>query len=378
MRTARAATAATAAAATATVTGLLALAAGRFASDAALKPRPGHPLPTDPRLTVHAVTADRVTLTRDLASLRPGTYGLTGRRVHAVVGPVVPDAPHTADTVVRRLDGVTHGTLAPGTTVRLTPQVHTGDPGTALGLDHQDVEVPGETGLLPAWWVPSARDTCVIAVHGLGTTREHPMVVMDFLHRSRFPVLSLAYRGDRGAPRAPDGLSHLGETEWRDLDAALRHAVRRGAERIVVHGWSTGATMALRAATHSPLRDRIVGLVLDSPVLDWEATVRALALARGVPHALLPLAVRAAEGRTGLRPHRVRERADVRDLRVPTLVVHGPDDEIAPWALSRAFARSRPDLVTLHAVPDAPHGAMWNADPAGYEEALRRFLTPLG
>ncbi|MFD5554451.1 alpha/beta hydrolase family protein [Streptomyces sp. NPDC127068] len=376
MRTARA----TAAAVTATTatTALLALAAGRFASNAALRPRPGHPLPTDPRLTVHAVTADRVTLTRDLSSLRPGTYGLTGHGVHAVVGPVLPDAPHTADTVVRRLERVTHGTLDAGAEVRLTPQVHIGDPRTALGLDHEDVEVLGETGPLPAWLVPSARDTWVIAVHGLGTTREHPMVVMDFLHRRRFPVLSLAYRGDRGAPRSPDGLSHLGETEWRDLDAAMRHAVRHGAQRLVLHGWSTGATMALRAATHSALRDRVAGLVLDSPVLDWEATVRALATARHVPDALLPLAVRAAQGRTGLRPHRVRERADIRDLRVPALVVHGPDDAVAPWALSRAFARSRPELVTLHAVPGAPHGAMWNADPAGYEEALRRFLTPLG
>ncbi|POX42340.1 alpha/beta hydrolase, partial [Streptomyces sp. Ru71] len=36
-----------------------------------------------------------------------------------------------------------------------------------------------------------------------------------------------------------------------------------------------------------------------------------------------------------------------------------------------------PDLVALHTVAHAPHAAMWNADPEGYEEALRRFLTPL-
>ena len=31
----------------------------------------------------------------------------------------------------------------------------------------------------------------------------------------------------------------------------------------------------------------------------------------------------------------------------------------------------------MHEVADAPHGAMWNAGPAQYEETLRRFLTPL-
>lgn len=56
--------------------------------------------------------------------------------------------------------------------------------------------------------------------------------------------------------------------------------------------------------------------------------------------------------------------------------MHGPDDTIAPWGPSRRLAERRPDLVTLHTVPNASHGAMWNAAP-NYEEALRRFLTPL-
>ncbi|WP_159062392.1 alpha/beta hydrolase family protein, partial [Streptomyces caniscabiei] len=167
------------------------------------------------------------------------------------VGVVLDGAPHAPDAVVRRLERVTHGTLEPGDKVWLTPTLHLGDPRTALGLDHEDVEIPGELGTLPAWFTPADRDIWVIAVHGLGTTREHPMNVMEFLHRHRFPVLTLAYRGDQGAPRSPDGLNHLGETEWRDVDAAVRHAVRFGAERVVLLGWSTGATMALRAATRS-------------------------------------------------------------------------------------------------------------------------------
>ncbi|GGT11420.1 alpha/beta hydrolase [Streptomyces chromofuscus] len=369
---------ATAAAVTAmTVAGAAAVAAGRFASDAALKAPPGRPLPTEPRLTVHGTAAGRVTLTRALASLRPGTYGLAGAASHAVVGPVLDSAPHPADSVVRRLERVTHGTLEPGDKVWFTPSLYTGDPGAALGLDHRDVEVPGELGPLPAWFVPGARDTWVITAHGLGTTREHPMNFMEFLHDLRFPVLDLSYRGDLGAPRPPDGLSHLGETEWRDVDAAIRYAMSHGAARVVLYGWSTGATMALRAAAHSTVRARIRGLVLDSPVLNWEATLRALAAARRTPGPLLPLAVRAAQGRTGLYGDGIDEAAHPERLRVPTLIFHGPDDMVSPWVFSRRLAERRPDLVALRTVRQAPHNAMWNADPAGYEEALRRFLTPL-
>ncbi|WP_405944883.1 alpha/beta hydrolase family protein [Streptomyces sp. NBC_00932] len=357
--------------------GAAAAAAGRLAADAALKAPHGRALPAEPRLSVHATAPGRVTLTRCLASLRPGVYGLEGPGVHAVVGPVIDGGSATADTVVRRLDRVTYGTLAPGTKARLTPQVYVGDPRSALGIDHADVDIPAELGACPAWFVPGPRPTWVITVHGLGTGREQPMNVLGFLHRQQFAVLDISYRGDTGAPANPDGLGHLGASEWRDLDAAIRYAVRYGAERVVLHGWSTGAAMALHAAVGSGMRDRISGLILDSPVLDWEATLGALAAARRTPAFLLPLAVRAAQGRTGTNGDRLRAAADPRVLTVPTLVFHGPDDRVAPWRRSVEFAAGKPSLVDLRTVTGAPHGAMWNADPDGYEEAMRRFLTPL-
>ncbi|MCA1273729.1 alpha/beta hydrolase [Streptomyces sp. 7G] len=357
--------------------GAAAVAAGRYASDVALKATPGRPLPADRRLTVHATAAGQVTLTRSLSALRPGTWGIAGPGIHAVVGPVVDGASEGADTVVRRLESVGQGILEPGVKVRLTPALYGGDPGSDLGLDHQEVEIPGELGPLPAWYVPGARDTWIITVHGLGTTRAQPMNLMPFLHQQRFPVLDIAHRGDPGAPRRADGLGHFGASEWRDLDAALRYALRYGARNVIVHGWSTGATMALHAAVESPLRDRISGIVLDSPVLDWQATVRALAAARGVPAALLPLAVRAAQGRTGMGATPVLETSVPASLRTPTLILHGPDDTIAPWGPSRELAARRADLVSLHAVPQAPHASIWNVGPARYEETLRRFLTPL-
>ncbi|WP_217144306.1 alpha/beta hydrolase [Streptomyces sp. AC627_RSS907] len=369
---------ATAAAVTAALAaGAASVAAGRLASDVALKAPPGRPLPTEPRLTVHATAAGQITLTRDLAALRPGRYGLAGDGSHAVVGPVVDTARHGADTVVRRLERVTHGTLVAGDRVWLTPNLYVGNPGTALDLEYTDVEVPGDLGPLPAWFLPGARPTWVIAVHGLAATREHAMNIMAPLHRKNVPVLALAHRGDVGAPPSPDGLHHFGETEWRDVDAAVRYALDHGARQVVLLGWSTGATMALRAAALSGVRERIAGLVLDSPVLSWETTLRALAAARRTPGALLPLAVRAAQGRAGLHADRDADTAGLHRPAVPTLIFHGPDDEVAPWRLSRRLADTHPRLVALHPVDGAPHAAMWNADPDDYEETLRRFLTPL-
>ncbi|MEU7136942.1 alpha/beta fold hydrolase [Streptomyces sp. NPDC046261] len=369
-------TVAAAAATTLIGAGAAAVAAGRYAGDAALKADPGRPPPGQPRLALHDVTATTVTLGRTPASLLPGTYGLAGRGVHAVVGPVIADVSHPHDRVVRSLQRVTRGVLRPGERVWLTPQVHAGNPRDALGLAHAEVDVPGELGPLPAWFVPGGRDTWVITVHGLGTTREHPMIVMPFLNAQRLPVLDIAYRGDPGAPRPAHGIGHFGAGEWRDLDAAIRYALRYGARRVVLHGWSTGATMALLAARNSALSSRVSGLVLDSPVLDWPAALRALA-GRRVPAALIPLAVRATEGRTGLAPQALLAAADPAGLPMPTLLVHGRDDTLAPPEHSRELAAGRPELITLRAVRGAGHAGSWNVDPQGYEEALRRFLVPL-
>jgi uncharacterized protein len=381
--------------------GVAAMAAGRYGSDFVLKPSVAGPAP-EGLITVHSATSDEVVLTLTTASARPGVHGLTGPGVHATVGPV---AARTGHTVTRALLRVDKGSLAPGGFVRMTPQAYTGDPRSAHGLDFDAVDIPGELGPLPAWFLPGDRRTWVIAVHGVGATREQTLPVLPALHGFRLPLLVPAYRNDPGAPAPPDRMGHLGHTEWRDLDAAMRYAVEHGAVRLVLYGWSTGATMALIAERRSPVRDRVSGLVLDSPVLDWRATVKAAVRAHGLPKVLTPLAIRAAEGRTALRtlprgdaPHQAdadrpaegahqagadrptgaaAPDAASAALTVPTLIVHGPDDTFAPWAPSRALADRRPDMVSLHTVPRARHTAMWNADPASYEETLRRFLTPL-
>jgi pimeloyl-ACP methyl ester carboxylesterase len=365
---------AVAAAATTVVgAGVAAVAAGRYGSGFVLNPSVAGPAP-EGLIAVHGVGRDRVVLTRTRASARPGVWGLTGTGVHATVGRVIEETPYA---VTRRLLRVQRGALDGGGFVRMSARAYRGDPGSAHGFDFTEVAVPGELGPLPAWFLPGARSTWVVAVHGVGATREQTLNVLPALHRFRLPLLVPAYRNDPGAPASPDGIGHLGETEWRDLDAAMRYAVRHGARRLVLYGWSTGATMALRALRQSPVRDRVGGLVLDSPVLDWRATVRAAVTARGLPAALTPLAVRAAEGRTALHTARHTDAVGPDGITVPTLVVHGPGDAFASWDATRAFAERRQDVVAVHAVPGAPHAAMWNADPEAYEETLRRFLTPL-
>ncbi|MEV6212177.1 hypothetical protein [Kitasatospora sp. NPDC051914] len=367
-------------AAAAVGTGAAVLLIGRRVSERAVRPGfAGMGLPgrggARPGIRVQDLAADRVTLTRSVETERPGRYALEwADGGHAVIGDVLATGPQS---VTRRLLATGAGTLRTGTEVRVTARTEIGDPASALGLDFTETVVDGELGPMPAWYLPGIRGVWAILVHGPGTDRQQALPVLPVLHALRMPVLVITHRGDEGAPPSPDGLGHFGETEWRDVESAVRFAHGHGAGRIVLYGWSLGATMALHTAARSAWRDSLAGLVLDSPVLDWPATVRREAARAGVPAPLAELGALAAEGRSGVDLAGFARLAAGTDLQVPALLLHSPVDAVAPWSASARLAARRDDLVSLHAVPDGAHAALWNADPDGYGEALRRWLTPL-
>ncbi|MFJ5925252.1 alpha/beta fold hydrolase [Kitasatospora sp. NPDC092948] len=345
---------------------------GRKASDGVVQPGTVEP---PPPVTVHELGPGRVVLTATADTVRRGHYALEwGLGGHAVVGEVLGSG---GGRVTRRLERAEHGTLAVGTEVRLTPRVLLGDPRTALGLDYAETAVPGELGAFPAWRTAGIRGTCVVLIHGAAADRSQALPVLPLLHALRLPGLTVTYRGDAGAPASPDGLAHFGETEWQDVDAAIRAALEHGAGRVVLCGWSMGATIAMYTAARSAHRGRIAGLVLDSPVLDWEESVRRVSARTGASPMLAELGALAAQGRTGVDLAGFARIASGADLPAPTLLLQSPDDPISPWAAAERLADGRTDVVSLHSVPHAQHAALWNADPARYTETLRRFLTPL-
>ncbi|MFB6891716.1 alpha/beta hydrolase family protein [Kitasatospora sp. NPDC056327] len=361
------------AAAAAVGTGAAVLVIGRRASERMVRPAAGVRERTGPVL-VQSLGAGRVTLTRGPESERPGRWAVEwGEDGHAVVEEVL----HADERgVTRRLVRADHGTLTPGTEVRLSPRVYLGDPSAALGLPFADTAVEGELGAMPAWRLAGKRGTWVILVHGPDDDRRQALPVLPELRRLELPALVVTYRGDAGAPASPDGLGHFGETEWRDVEAAVRTALDAGAGRVVLYGWSLGATMALQTAARSDLSPAISSLVLDSPVLDWPATARRDAARAGFRGAAAELGALAAQGRTGVDLADFARLAEGTDLRVPTLVLHGPDDPVAPFAAAERLARSRPDVVNLRPFPGGGHAALWNTDPDRYAETLRRWLTP--
>jgi uncharacterized protein len=316
----------------------------------------------------------RITGGRD--AFLPGTFGLDWAGGYAGIGPVESqDAAGAVRSLTPR-----RGTLAPGTKARVDTYAYEGDPRTAVGLAFDDVRVHDVLGDFPAWYVPAARadGTWFVFVHGHDGSRDEALRYLRALHGAGLPVLVPTYRNDVGAPASPDGVDHLGGTEWQDADAAVHWALDHGARDVVLGGWSMGGAVALQVADRSAAAGRIRALVLDSPVLDWRDVFRRQGSARGLPAAETDLAMWVAERRYGLDLDRLDRVSHGADLKVPTLIVHSDADDYVPDGPAKRLAAARADLVTLDLVSGAGHTQAWNLDPAGYEQRLLAWLTATG
>ena len=270
----------------------------------------------------------------------PGTFRLAWPGGQARAGPVTASGP---GFVTRQLSHVS-GRLVSGERAGIEPGLYTGDPLTALGIPFTAVGVPTPLGGMPAWRISGRRSTWVILIHGLGGSRADTLPVMPGLHALGFPMLAITYRNDVGAPASPDRQSHLGATEWHDVEAAVRFATSQGASSVVLFGYSLGGAMAAVTTEDSSLRGQIRGLVLDSPILDWRATLDYQGRRHGLPQPLTSLTETLLSWRTGISYAQFDQLQHEASLRVPVLLIQGSADTIVP---PRRGRRLRPRLPRL-------------------------------
>jgi alpha-beta hydrolase superfamily lysophospholipase len=341
-------------------------------------------------------TPPTVTLGATPETTAPGRYGLwwDGRDGHARLGEVLAGSP-SDDLVVRELLAVDAGTPRPGP-ARWNQYYVFGTPLSALDLAYEDVGVPTELGAMPAWFVPvdpsgalrttgrsSSRPTCALLVHGRGASREECLRAVPVLHRLGLDVLVPTYRNDDDAPAGPGGRYHLGDTEWRDVEAAARWALDRGAEDVVLVGWSMGGAIILQLLSRSPLAERVRAVVLDAPVVDWRAVLDHHAGVNHLPSRLTRMGHWMLRHELGRRMVGVSEPLDLRrldwvrraaELAVPVLIIHSDRDEYVPNGPSRDLARARPDVVTMAPWRAGRHTKEWNTDPERWEREVAGFL----
>ena len=343
--------------------------------------------PADPRmfdLTIRAVEhsddGDLIVLDRTKQITADGIYNLWFEHGGwAQLSAEIVD--HGPTRVARRITGTTSGFTPKAGDRASWSGIYYATPAHA-GLHARDITITTPAGPFPAWRIDGDPATWAIHIHGLGSTRAGTLRGVLAATELGYSSLVVSYRNTAEGPRVGTGRSTLGDTETTEADEAIGYAVRRGAQRVVIFGWSMGAAIALQLADHPRHQGLIAALVLDSPVLSWTDVIEANCARSGLPAAagylaipwltLHPLArVVGLPGRIPLRSFDWSARSA--DLTTPTLILHGTRDDSAPTRLSQALRDARPDLVELETF-DAGHTLCWNADPDRWHETVISWL----
>ena len=336
----------------------------------------------DTRILSLDTSAQTITLSRTDDTVLPGRYGLftVGTADYVKLGSVLSE---DETSVKRKL--LTHI----GPDARLAPDAAFSgwyyDKPEQLHLDFTPELIGSTLGPCPAWLFPAGEgDTWVIQIHGRGTTRAECLRAVPLFHSLGITSLVVSYRNDGEAPRSRSGAYGLGATEWRDVDAAVGFARRRGARRIIVMGWSMGGAIALQLSLNSAHRSVIAGLILESPVVDWRVVLDYQARLLKVPAAVSGLAIGALQSEWaaplthagGAVPFdRLDVVARAGELRHPILILHSDDDGFVPSDASHDLVVARPDLVELQVFEVARHAKLWNYDEQRWTSSIRAWLA---
>lgn len=349
----------------------------------ALTARPGQTMPPYDDAQFVGLAAGRVRLRAigDQPGLfKPQLYGIAWQGGIGCLGPSLA----VSNGVVTRPLTVTSGS-APrvGQLAALERAYFLGNAETALGIPMEEVTVPGPLGPLPSWYFPGRGETFVIGVHGQNGTRKDVLRVVDTVHRMAFPALAVTYRNDLGVAPDPSGYHRYGQTEWRDIEAAVRWSHEHGARNVVLAGQSMGGGVVAAFLRHSPLAPSVARVIFDAPMLHLRAAVDYQVRRHTSPligRALTPL-VRAAERiasvRSGIDWPATNYLSETSWLQIPALVTHGDADTRVPVSISATLKGLQPSLVTFERFPGAGHLESWNINRARYTALVESFLAPL-
>jgi len=249
-------------------------------------------------------------------------------------------------------------------------------------LPSEEIFYTSAPGKFSAYYVHNREKTWVILIHGNSMERVDTRRQALSLKNLGYPTLNISYRNDKDQPKDPSGNLQYGITEWRDLEGAVHYAMKNGAKNIVLLGISMGGGIALNFIYKSELRDKIQGLVLDSPILDFGKTVdlnakkeRVPGLGLPVPRILIDMAKFLCRVRFKIEWQSINYLKDADKLDVPVLLFHGTDDRTIPVTTSDEFSEKRKDLIYRYVrIDGVGHVRSWNFDPAMYEKYLSDFL----
>ncbi len=260
------------------------------------------------------------------------------------------------------------------------------NPKAAIGVDYEDVIFPSRSGetTVSGWFIPAESDQgnrtdssrTVVFSHGYGANREESWVPMyeltKLMHGLHYNILMFDYGYASKAYKAP---ATGGLEESQQLLAAVDYAKQRGAQDIVVWGFSMGAGTALQAGLQT---DDIDAMILDSLFIpSSEALFDNLNQFIQLPSFSLSMIEKLIPLWTGSDFGSIpAEQVIANEYDIPLFVIHGTKDAKAPYETAELVAADQGNALSRSwIVPDAQHELIFRAHPTEYIQRTALFLS---
>ena len=219
-----------------------------------------------------------------------------------------------------------------------------------LGLAYQEIPFKTRDGLeLLGWFMPAqgAALGTVLQLHGNAENISTHFASLAWMPERGFNVFIFDYRGYG----ASEGEPTLAGTQI-DIDAAIdallaRNDIDKG--HIVMYGQSLGGALAAYYVAHSPNRDRLRALVLESAFSDYVEIAREKFADHWLTWPFQWLPKLTVDDRFSPLPGMARISP------LPLLILHGDQDEIVPVHHGRLLYEAALEPKQLWIVPGAGH-----------------------
>lgn len=238
----------------------------------------------------------------------------------------------------------------------LTPDVY--------GLEYDDVTFRTEDGLnLNGWFVPGKKSSSdedlhtLLWFHGNAGNINQRLENIKMLH-DRVPV-NVFIIDYRQYGKSEGKVSEQGT--YIDAGAALTYLHSRkdiNHEKIIFFGRSLGSAVAIDLA----VKENCCALILETPFTSIKEMGKEL-------YPLLPINLFLRTKYDSL--------SKIRDVKVPTLIMHGDKDELVPFEQGRKIYEAANEPKEFYTIPGANHNDTHIVGGEEYFDTIRNFVNKL-
>ena len=236
------------------------------------------------------------------------------------------------------------------------------------GCAYEDVWIPVGNDTLHGWWLPNPKSKrTLLFCHGNYGNISYNLEKILFHHSLGFSVLAFDYRGyglsstsNSTTQQTPSSQTPSEESTYTDAIAAYDYLVKGrqiSPEKITVLGHSMGGAIAIHLAAQRP---NIANLIIKSSFTTMEDAVHAKKI-----YSLFPV--------KQLLNHPFDSLSKVKELKVPTLYVHGDQDFDVPAEFSHRLYAATPEPKQLWIARGADHNNISQTQGEAYGALVQAF-----